>query len=141
LQTAGARTILVLNLNEYARLVGPNDMLPAADVNVVAEARTYGAAIWSSLTAAGVNFVPVDINSLFTYVSRNPTRFGFTAQTVLGASPACNSQVSSGILCTRTDLVNAERRADPFVGGWRSPDRGGPGHRGRLHLQFAYRAE
>ena len=107
LQADGARRILVLNLNEYARLVGPDGAISPANANIAAEARTYSATIWSGLTAAGVNFVPVDVNSLFTYVAQNPTAFGFTAQSVLGSNPACGSQVPSGILCTPAALVTA----------------------------------
>ncbi len=115
LQADGARTIIVLDLNEYARLVGPNGAYPqakaAVDANIVADARLYSATIWSSLAAAGVRFVPIDINSLFTYVVQNPTSFGFSAQSVLGSNAACSSSVSSGILCTPAALVapNAEQ--------------------------------
>ncbi len=108
LQASGARTIVVLDLNEYARLVGANQQLPQNDNTVVTEAATYSALIWSSLAAAGVNFVPADINSLFTYVAHNPTRFGFMAQTVLGSDPACSSLVPSSILCTPADLVTPD---------------------------------
>jgi outer membrane lipase/esterase len=107
LQAGGARTILVLDLNEYARLVGPDGVLPsAADRTFVAEARTYSAAIWSSLAAAGVNFVPVDISSLFATVAQHPAAFGFTAPSVLGSNPACNLALApTSILCTPADLV------------------------------------
>jgi outer membrane lipase/esterase len=101
----------VLDLNEYARLVGPGGALPNADSKFVEAAGMYSAAIWSSLSAAGVNFVPADINALFNYVSQNPTAFGFTAQSVLGSYPACNATVTSGIVCTPGALVspNAEQ--------------------------------
>ncbi len=109
LQADGARSIVVLNLNEYARLVGANGQLTDANRVGFEESLTYGAAIWSSLAAAGVNFVPADISSLFTYVSRNPTRFGFAAATVLSTSPACGS--TSSLLCSPGLLVtpNAEQ--------------------------------
>jgi outer membrane lipase/esterase len=109
LQADGARTIVVLNLNEYARLVDATGHLTAAGVVGFPESQTYGAAMWSSLTAAGVNFVPADINSLFTYVSQNPTKFGFTTTSVLATNPACGS--TSSLVCGPGQLVapNAEQ--------------------------------
>jgi outer membrane lipase/esterase len=109
LQADGAHTIVVLNLNEYARLVDANGSLGDAGTTQFAESQTYGAAIWSALTAAGVNFVPADISSLFTYVSQNPTKFGFTGATVLASNPACGS--TSSLVCGPGQLVaaNAEQ--------------------------------
>ena len=108
LQADGARTIVVLNLNEYARLVDANGNLSPTNAVDNAESKTYAATIWSSLRTAGVNFVPADIDSLFSYVSQNPTKFGFTAATVLASNPACTT---SGILCSPGTLVapNAEQ--------------------------------
>lgn len=95
----------MLNLNEYAGLVGADGTLPTSGIPTVQEARTYGATIWSSLKAAGVNFVPADISSLFAYVVQNPTAFGFIAENVLDSNPACSSAVPSGLLCTPAALV------------------------------------
>ena len=110
LQADGARNIVVLNFNEYARLVDVNGGLSGPSRVVFDESQTYGAAVWSSLAAAGVNFVPADISSLFIYVSRNPTQFGFTAASVVASNPACGGGVSS-LVCTPGDLVapNAEQ--------------------------------
>ena len=109
LQADGARTIVVLNFNEYARLVDANGNLSAAGATDVAEAQTYGALIWSSLSAAGVNFVPADISSLFKYVAQNPTKFGFDAPNVLASNPACGT--TSSLVCSPAILVaaNAEQ--------------------------------
>ena len=56
-----------------------------------------------------MNFVPTDISSLFTYVSRNPTKFGFTAASVLASNPACGT--TSSLVCSPSILVapNAEQ--------------------------------
>lgn len=105
LQADGARSIVVLDLNEYARLVDAAGGLTTANRDVVEDAATYSATIWSGLKAAGVNFIPADISGLFTYVSQNPTAFGFTVQTVLGSNHACNATVPSGLLCTPAALV------------------------------------
>src|SRR5579863_5966423 len=68
LQAAGARDIVVLNVYAYAKLVGPNGSLTSADATVVSEAATYSAEVWSGLGAAGVNFVPADVEGLLRYV-------------------------------------------------------------------------
>ena len=56
-----------------------------------------------------MNFVPTDISSLFTYVSQNPTKFGFTAASVLASNPACGT--TSSLVCSPGILVapNAEQ--------------------------------
>lgn len=107
LQAAGARSILVMNLNEYARLVDATGQLSGTALVNYQESVTYGAAIWSSLAAARVNFVPADISSLFAYVSRNPTRFGFTAASVLATNPACGDAGGS-LLCSPAQLVSPD---------------------------------
>ena len=109
LQGAGARSILVLDLNEYARLVAADGSVSASNQTIIDEAARYSATIWSSLASAGVNFIPVDINSLFTYVVQHPAAFGFQGTNALGSNPACNmSLVPSGIICTTATLVSPD---------------------------------
>jgi outer membrane lipase/esterase len=109
LQADGARTIVVLDFNEYARLVDANGNLSVAGATDFAESQTYGSVIWSSLRAAGVNFVPADISSLFKYVAQNPTKFGFAAANVLASNRACGA--TSSLACSPGILVapDAER--------------------------------
>jgi outer membrane lipase/esterase len=109
LQAAGARTIVVLNVYAFAKLVGPDGTLTPANVTVVDEAATYSSEVWSGLGTAGVNFVPADVEGVLRYVSQNPTRFGFTTATVLASSPACGTTV--GLVCAPSQLVtpNAEQ--------------------------------
>jgi outer membrane lipase/esterase len=103
LQAAGARSIVVLNTYFYADLVGANGILSPTNATNYAEAKTYGGQIWSALTAAGVNFIPADINDLLKYASQNPAKFGFTAATVLASDTACGK--TPGLLCTTSQLV------------------------------------
>ena len=50
----------------------------------------------AALQAAGVRFIPADIDSLFKYVVHNPTLFGFTAFSVVHTnSPAYNNPLTS----------------------------------------------
>ena len=71
---------------------------------MVNEAATYSAEVWSGLGAAGVNFIPADVEGVLRYVSQNPTRFGFTTATVLASSPACGTTV--GLICAPAQLVS-----------------------------------
>jgi len=109
LQAAGARTIIVLNVYAYARLVGPGGSLTAANAVWVNEAAAYSTDVWSGLRAAGVSFIPADVEGLLRFVSRNPTQFGFTPATELASSPACGG--ISALVCAPSQLVspNAER--------------------------------
>ncbi|MDR3439527.1 autotransporter domain-containing protein [Telmatospirillum sp.] len=104
LQAAGARTIVVDNIYDYARLVDATGSLSATNAAFVAQATVFSAEIWSDLAADGVNFIPGDIENLLKYVSRNPTKFGFTAATVLSTNPACAT--SSALLCAPSQLVS-----------------------------------
>jgi outer membrane lipase/esterase len=109
LQAAGGRTIVVLDVYAYARLVGPGGSLTAANATDLANATFYSAQVWSGLAAAHVNFVPADVEGVLRYASQNPARFGFTPDTVLAGSPACGT--TSSILCAPSALVtpNAEQ--------------------------------
>ena len=109
LQAAGARDIVVLNVYAYAKLVGPGGSMTPANAIVVSEAATYSAEVWSGLGAAGVNFVPADVEGVLRYASQNPTKFGFTTATNLASSPACG--VTVGLVCAPAQLVspNAEQ--------------------------------
>lgn len=104
LQAAGARDIVVLNVYAYAKLVGPGGSMTEANATVVNEAATYSAEVWSGLGAAGVNFVPADVEGVLRYVSQNPTQFGFTTETNLASSPACG--VTVGLICAPSQLVS-----------------------------------
>ncbi len=109
LQAAGGRTIVVLNVYAYARVVGPDGSLTPDSAAHIDLSALYSADVWSGLKAAGVNFIPADVEGALKYASRNPTRFGFSAATVLATSPACGT--TSSILCAPAQLVapNAEQ--------------------------------
>lgn len=93
LQAAGARTIMIPNSYNsavYAGLGGDisNPAKYAASVS-------YFSLRWADLQAAGVHFIPADIDSLFKYVVHNPTIFGFTPHSVLSANgPAWNNPLT-----------------------------------------------
>jgi outer membrane lipase/esterase len=99
LQAAGARTILVPNFFQYAVLAGYGGAIAGIAAATYARSASYGSDIWSSLTAAGVHFIPADLDSVFKYVVKNPTLFGFTASSVLAANaPASGSAALIAIL-------------------------------------------
>lgn len=99
LQTAGAHTILVPNFFQYAVLASYGGNIANSDVATYTRSVSYGADIWSSLETAGVRFIPADLDSVFKYVVKNPTLFGFTASSVLASNaPASGSSALLAIL-------------------------------------------
>jgi outer membrane lipase/esterase len=90
LHDAGARYIVVPNL---PAMISGNPLL-----------QDYNDALWPGLAAAGVAFVPADVNSVLAAVKGNPA-FGFTA-----TGPACTQPagVTSGwaTLCSATSTVS-----------------------------------
>jgi outer membrane lipase/esterase len=97
---------MVLNVYAYARVVGPDGVVSSENATLVQQAASYSAQVWSGLAAAGVNFVPADIEGLLRYVSQHPATFGFTPANVLTANPACGT--TSGLVCAPSDLVSPD---------------------------------
>ena len=106
LQAAGGRTIMVLNIYAYARVVGVDGFVSSENATEVQQAASYSAQVWSGLAAAGVNFVPADIEGMLRYVAQHPAPFGFTPENVLTANPACGA--TSGLVCSPSDLVSPD---------------------------------
>jgi outer membrane lipase/esterase len=86
LQDAGARYLLVPNSFRYADLASLGGEIPDANAAEYARLIAYNTQRWTDLTAAGVRYIPADLDSVFKYVVRNPTKFGFTPQSVLAAN-------------------------------------------------------
>jgi len=86
LQAAGARTIVVRNSYDSALFADLGGEIPSSNADAYARTVALGTSEWSSLTAAGVRFIPADNDSLFRFVVKNPTLFGFTASSVLAAN-------------------------------------------------------
>jgi outer membrane lipase/esterase len=92
LQAAGARTIMVPNSYNSAVFAGQGGNIYPSDEAKYATSVAYFSLRWADLSAAGVRFIPADIDSLFKYVVHNPTNFGFTPSSVLAANaPAWNN--------------------------------------------------
>lgn len=111
LQASGARTILVPNSFYYAVLAGYGGGLDSNNVATYERSATYGANRWASLAAAGVRFIPADNDSLFKYVVKNPTLFGFTASSVLAAN------APSPVAALLSVLTPAQQRDFLFIDG------------------------
>ena len=114
LQAAGARDIVVLNVYAYAKLVGPGGSMTGANATVVSEAATYSAEVWSGLGAAGVNFVPADVEGVLRYVSQNPTHVRLHDGHRPGVQPGMRRHRRTGVRPERSRL--AQCRADLSVG-------------------------
>lgn len=71
LQAAGARHIIVPDL-PYSFPTGNS----AADVTQHTDRLFYSQALWNSLAANGVNFIPADQNAMRLAIASNPALFG-----------------------------------------------------------------
>lgn len=83
LQAAGASIIVVRNSYDSALLAGPGGDIDKRYTDFYTHSRALGTSEWSNLTAAGVHFIPADNDSVFSFVVKHPTLFGFTASSVL----------------------------------------------------------
>lgn len=99
LQRAGAKHLLVPNSFRYANLASLGgeitDSSNAAEYNRLV---AYNTQRWDDLTAAGVRYIPADLDSVFKYVARNPTQFGFTPYTALATSSPSSAPAVFAVL-------------------------------------------
>jgi outer membrane lipase/esterase len=104
LRNAGARYIIVPNLNESF-----------GNANVRSLRALYNDTLWGGLSAAGVNFIPADSNTIRAQLGNNPGAFGLTetANGTLGpgTASACQSPPGVngawGLICTPSTTPNA----------------------------------
>lgn len=112
LQDAGAKYLLVPNSFRYANLVSLGgeitDNSNAAEYNRLL---AYNTQRWNDLTAAGVHYIPADLDSVFQYVARNPTKFGFTPYTALATS------APSSVAAVLSVLTEEQQQTYLFVDG------------------------
>ena len=116
LQAAGARTILVPNSYNSAVYAGPGGNITNSNSAAYATSQSYFSERWADLSAAGVHFIPADLDSLFKYVVHNPTLFGFTAYSVQAANApaqAFTSPYNSALLAW--PLSPAQQEGSLFV--------------------------
>lgn len=99
LQNSGARYLLVPNSFRYANLVSlGGEITDAENAAEYTRLTAYNTQRWVDLASAGVHFIPADLDSVFKYVARNPTSFGFTPSSSLAtSSPSAVSAVFSVI--------------------------------------------
>jgi len=99
LQAAGARIIVVRNSYDSALFAGTGGIISGSNVAAYQRTVALGTAEWADLHSAGVQFVPADNDSLFSFVAENPTVFGFTPASVLASNaPARGSTALVAIL-------------------------------------------
>lgn len=99
LQNAGARYLLVPNSFRYANLVSlGGEITESANTAEYNRLVAYNTQRWNDLTAAGVHYIPADLDSVFKYVARNPTQFGFTPFTALATSSPSTAPAILSIL-------------------------------------------
>jgi outer membrane lipase/esterase len=98
LQAAGARYIIVPDL-PFSFPTGGG----AGNAETRQARLDYSQALWSGLAAAGVNFIPADINAVRVAIAANPSSFGFQFVGNGAGQVACtNPGVSSAwaLLCS-----------------------------------------
>ncbi len=70
----------------------------------------YNDTVWNGLAANGVNFIPADINAVYTAIFANPASFGFQFVSNTGTGPACTQPagITSGwaTLCSPTSPIS-----------------------------------
>ena len=96
LSNAGARYIVVPNV-----LVAPETAATFAASGWSGSGSSWGAfyqtwadsvhyynqSVWNGIASQGINFIPADLTSVFSYVLLNPARFGITETSIM--NPAC----------------------------------------------------
>ena len=121
LQAAGARTILVPNSFLYAVYAGGGgDIVDPTNAVDYERAAQYNLLRWADLSAAGVHFIPADLDSVFKYVVHHPTLFGFTATTVLASqAPVYNmpSPLNSALYADNLDISQTQQQTYLFIDG------------------------
>ncbi|WP_243358550.1 autotransporter outer membrane beta-barrel domain-containing protein [Fundidesulfovibrio terrae] len=114
LQAAGARTLMVPNSYNYAVFAGLGGGLAPENADLYARSLSYGQARWADLAAAGVRFIPADIDSLMRFVVLHPTMFGFTPSSVLSANTLSPSL--SPLLVSWDNVTPAQMQSNLFIG-------------------------
>ena len=117
LQAAGARTIVVLDVYAKSKLVDANGGLSPANLAVVKQATAYSAEVWSGLKAAGVNFIPVDIENALTYACKSGSVW-LHRKLGAGVEPGLRGHDGPGVCACRSG--RAEREQEPTCGATRT---------------------
>jgi outer membrane lipase/esterase len=117
LQAAGAHIIVVRNSYDSALFAGMGGDIPSSNAAAYARTVALGTSEWSNLTAAGVNFIPADNDSLFRYVVKNPSRFGFTAESVLASNGSALSHPYPFNSALTATLTPTEQQNYLFIDG------------------------
>ena len=103
LQTAGAGTIVVLNLPDVGK--SPFGTGSGQSATLSAISGLYNSTLSTGLNQAGGNVIRVDAFGLFNDIIANPSRYGFTNTTGMACTSVAAGQVYSPF-CTRQTLVS-----------------------------------
>jgi len=122
LAEAGARYILVPDTLSTKSAAAGMASGEGFDSNETNSRALYDQTVWNSTHAAGVNFIPADIDTIYNYALLHPALFGITVTSVTqGACGSVNSYQ-----CTPANYVtpNADQTYF-FADGTSAPDGGG----------------
>jgi len=122
LSQAGARYILVPNTISLLTPAAGAASGEGFNANVASSRALYDQAVWNTIHAAGVNFIPADFDTVYNYVLLHPAPFGITNTSI--ATAACGSVNS--YQCTAANWVapNADQTYF-FADGSSASDGGG----------------
>ncbi|MGB6538620.1 MAG: autotransporter domain-containing protein, partial [Xanthobacteraceae bacterium] len=122
LSAAGARYIVVPNLNaNTSGVTTVEGAYTAATAASSASRALYAQDEWNDIHAAGINFIPADITTVYNYVLTHPGTFGITNIT----DPACGP-TTNAYQCGPTNLVTPNANQTYFFAdGPGAPDGGG----------------
>jgi outer membrane lipase/esterase len=125
LAAAGARYFIVPNnYANFGALIGSQEGESQTEIDTVRGSHLlYNQDVWNGIAAAGINFIPADIDDLLTYVANHPAIFGLTNVNI--NTPAC-APPTNAYQCGPANLVapNADQ-THLFADGPTAPDGGG----------------
>jgi outer membrane lipase/esterase len=122
---AGARYFIVPNAYvNFGAIIQTQQGTSQATINTeVASHSLYNQTMWNDIAAAGINFIPADVDDLLAYVANHPGTFGLTNVDIL--TPACTPPTNA-FQCGPANLVapNADQ-THLFADAPSAPDGGG----------------
>lgn len=90
---AGARYFAIPNMESFLTPAAATAAGFSYDATTTSSRGLYSSTVWSTVASYGINFIPIDWNTVYNYVLLNPARFGITNTNV--NTPACGPTVGS----------------------------------------------
>jgi len=124
LHSAGARNFVIPNMNSFLTPEAATASGYTYNATTTASRGLYSSTVWNTVASQGINFIPVDWNTVYNYVLLNPAQFGITNTNV--NTPACGPTVGS-LNCGPANYVTPNAQLTYFYADGLSSSTGG-GH-------------